>query len=155
MPSSYVCPSCQAPFGSSRCFTVPVRLCAQVQGSLCPARTTVTASRGPTPYGKLGRTYVYHRNLLVGLDQLSVDKHLGPHDGGIPPRNVPNLHLRECRVSSKCRTPNLHPSKLALLNYTVDAYLPVAASALAASTVVRSLFGAAFPVSTSIAPGSV
>ena len=35
---------------------------------------------------------------------------------------------------------------LSLFNYIIDAYLPVAASALAASTVVRSAFGAAFPV---------
>ncbi|KDQ63393.1 hypothetical protein JAAARDRAFT_29421 [Jaapia argillacea MUCL 33604] len=35
---------------------------------------------------------------------------------------------------------------LALFNYIIDAYLFVAASALAASTVVRSLFGAAFPL---------
>ncbi|KDQ13828.1 hypothetical protein BOTBODRAFT_361706 [Botryobasidium botryosum FD-172 SS1] len=35
---------------------------------------------------------------------------------------------------------------LALMNYIVDAYLRVAASALAASTVVRSLFGAGFPL---------
>jgi len=38
-------------------------------------------------------------------------------------------------------------SKLALFNYIIDAYLAVAASALAANTVVRSLFGAGFPVS--------
>lgn len=36
---------------------------------------------------------------------------------------------------------------LSLFNYIIDAYLPVAASALAASTVVRSAFGAGFPVS--------
>ncbi|KAF5313288.1 hypothetical protein D9619_002999 [Psilocybe cf. subviscida] len=35
---------------------------------------------------------------------------------------------------------------LGLVNYIVDAYLPVAASALAGNTVVRSLFGAAFPL---------
>ncbi|KAG1846887.1 major facilitator superfamily domain-containing protein [Suillus subluteus] len=35
---------------------------------------------------------------------------------------------------------------LALFNYIIDAYLAVAASALAASTVVRSLFGAGFPL---------
>ena len=35
---------------------------------------------------------------------------------------------------------------LGILNYTVDAYLAVAASALSAMTVVRSLFGAAFPL---------
>ena len=35
---------------------------------------------------------------------------------------------------------------LGLINYTIDAYLFVAASALAANTVVRSLFGAVFPV---------
>ncbi|KAJ7158296.1 major facilitator superfamily domain-containing protein [Mycena crocata] len=35
---------------------------------------------------------------------------------------------------------------LSLVNYTVDTYLSVAASALAASTVVRSVFGAAFPL---------
>jgi hypothetical protein len=35
---------------------------------------------------------------------------------------------------------------LGLFNYIVDAYLPVAASALAANTVVRSLFGAGFPL---------
>jgi hypothetical protein len=36
--------------------------------------------------------------------------------------------------------------QLSLINYTVDAYLFAAASALAASTVSRSIFGAAFPV---------
>lgn len=35
---------------------------------------------------------------------------------------------------------------LALFNYIIDAYLAIAASALAASTVVRSLFGAGFPL---------
>lgn len=35
---------------------------------------------------------------------------------------------------------------LSLFNYIIDAYLLVAASALASSTVVRSAFGAAFPV---------
>ena len=35
---------------------------------------------------------------------------------------------------------------LGLINYTVDAYLFVAASALSAPTVVRSLFGAVFPL---------
>lgn len=35
---------------------------------------------------------------------------------------------------------------LALFNYIIDAYLFVAASALAANTVVRSLFGAGFPL---------
>jgi hypothetical protein len=37
--------------------------------------------------------------------------------------------------------------KLALFNYVIDGYLAVAASALAAITVIRSLFGAVFPVS--------
>jgi len=37
--------------------------------------------------------------------------------------------------------------KLAMFNYVIDAYLFVAASALAANTVIRSLFGAVFPVS--------
>jgi len=36
---------------------------------------------------------------------------------------------------------------LSLFNYIIDAYLAVAASALASSTVVRSAFGAGFPVS--------
>ena len=35
---------------------------------------------------------------------------------------------------------------LALFNYIIDAYLFVAASALAANTVVRSVFGASFPL---------
>ncbi|KAF9015497.1 major facilitator superfamily domain-containing protein [Cyathus striatus] len=35
---------------------------------------------------------------------------------------------------------------LSLFNYIVDAYISVAASALASSTVIRSLFGAAFPL---------
>ena len=35
---------------------------------------------------------------------------------------------------------------MSLFNYIIDAYLFVAASALAANTVVRSLFGAVFPV---------
>ncbi|KAG2139189.1 major facilitator superfamily domain-containing protein [Suillus bovinus] len=35
---------------------------------------------------------------------------------------------------------------LALINYAVDAYLAVAASALAITTVIRSLFGAGFPL---------
>ena len=38
-------------------------------------------------------------------------------------------------------------SQLALLNYVIDAYLFVAASALASITVLRSLAGAVFPVS--------
>lgn len=41
---------------------------------------------------------------------------------------------------------------LSLFNYIIDAYLMVAASALAASTVVRSAFGAGFPVSTGFIP---
>lgn len=41
---------------------------------------------------------------------------------------------------------------LSLLNYIVDMYLMVAASALAANTVVRSIFGASFPVRGHIAP---
>lgn len=36
--------------------------------------------------------------------------------------------------------------QLALFNYIIDAYLFVAASALAANTIVRSLAGAAFPL---------
>lgn len=36
--------------------------------------------------------------------------------------------------------------QLALLNYLIDAYLFVAASALASNTVFRSAFGAAFPL---------
>lgn len=36
--------------------------------------------------------------------------------------------------------------QLALFNYIIDAYLMVAASALASSTVVRSAFGAGFPL---------
>lgn len=35
---------------------------------------------------------------------------------------------------------------LSLINYTIDSYLYVSASALAAQTVVRSLFGAGFPL---------
>ena len=35
---------------------------------------------------------------------------------------------------------------LGLFNYTIDAYLFMAASALSAATVVRSLFGAGFPL---------
>lgn len=35
---------------------------------------------------------------------------------------------------------------LSLYNYMIDTYLQVAASALAANTVCRSLFGAGFPV---------
>ena len=42
--------------------------------------------------------------------------------------------------------PDSYLSQLSLINYTVDAYLFAAASALAASTVSRSIFGAVFPV---------
>ena len=35
---------------------------------------------------------------------------------------------------------------LSLFNYIIDTYLFVAASALASSTVIRSLFGAGFPL---------
>lgn len=35
---------------------------------------------------------------------------------------------------------------ISLLNYIVDAYAMVAASTLASNTVIRSLFGAAFPL---------
>lgn len=50
--------------------------------------------------------------------------------------------------------PDLFLSQLSLINYTVDAYLFAAASALAASTVSRSVFGAGFPVRSSPAPFS-
>jgi hypothetical protein len=45
-------------------------------------------------------------------------------------------------------------SQLSLINYTVDAYLFAAASALAASTVSRSIFGAAFTVRPKFTPFS-
>jgi hypothetical protein len=38
---------------------------------------------------------------------------------------------------------------LSIMNYLIDAYLIYAASALAANSVLRSLFGAAFPLFTS------
>jgi hypothetical protein len=37
-------------------------------------------------------------------------------------------------------------SQLGLFNYMIDTYLAIAASALAGNTVVRSIFGAVFPV---------
>ncbi|CAG8684597.1 14967_t:CDS:2, partial [Acaulospora colombiana] len=43
---------------------------------------------------------------------------------------------------------------LSLFNYIIDAYILVAASALASSTVVRSAFGAGFPVSSSLFPSA-
>lgn len=45
-------------------------------------------------------------------------------------------------------TDKLNVSQLSLFNYIIDAYLPVAASAVAACTVCRSLAGGAFPVRT-------
>jgi hypothetical protein len=50
---------------------------------------------------------------------------------------------------------SIHLFQLSLFNYIIDTYLKTAASALAANTVIRSLFGAAFPVScvlTSLIP---
>lgn len=47
---------------------------------------------------------------------------------------------------------------LSLYNYMIDTYLAVAASALAANTVCRSLFGASFPVRLSLSmslPGTI
>ncbi|KAG6813207.1 hypothetical protein H0H93_013465 [Arthromyces matolae] len=41
---------------------------------------------------------------------------------------------------------------LGLFNYIVDAYLAVAASAMASNTVIRSLFGFAFPIWSNPAP---
>jgi hypothetical protein len=46
-------------------------------------------------------------------------------------------------------------SQLSLINYTVDVYLFAAASALAASTVSRSIFGAVFPVRVHFIPSLV
>jgi hypothetical protein len=43
-------------------------------------------------------------------------------------------------------TPPLHHSQLPLFNYIIDVYTFFAASALSSSTVVRSIFGAVFPV---------
>jgi hypothetical protein len=42
--------------------------------------------------------------------------------------------------------------QLSLSNYMIDAYLVVAASVLASTTVVRSMFGAGFPVSRASVP---
>lgn len=41
-----------------------------------------------------------------------------------------------------------------MINYTIDVYLFVSASALAATVVVRSAFGAGFPVSVVLGPGA-
>jgi hypothetical protein len=49
-------------------------------------------------------------------------------------------------IRSSVSPADLCRSQLSLINYTVDAYLFAAASALAASTVSRSIFGAVFPV---------
>ena len=51
------------------------------------------------------------------------------------------LTLIVMSLTDSCRR-----SQLSLINYTVDVYLFAAASALAASTVSRSIFGAVFPV---------
>ena len=45
-----------------------------------------------------------------------------------------------------CLSHHTSSSQLSLFNYIIDAYLVVAASALASSTVIRSLSGAVFPV---------
>ncbi|KAI0257436.1 major facilitator superfamily domain-containing protein [Lactifluus subvellereus] len=50
-------------------------------------------------------------------------------------------NLNVLSLADSCRY-----SQLSLINYTVDAYLFAAASALAASTVSRSIFGAVFPL---------
>jgi hypothetical protein len=61
------------------------------------------------------------------------------------------IHLPDFRACFLIGLPigvdSYRSTKLSLINYTVDAYLFAAASALAASTVSRSIFGAAFPVS--------
>lgn len=46
-------------------------------------------------------------------------------------------------------------TQLGLMNYIIDVYLFVSASALAATVVARSAFGAAFPVSVLLGPGTI
>lgn len=87
------------------------------------------------------------------MDKLPLDKCLGSCDGRVPDRCLTDIPLRMFQylqlrrlVIDKGFVP-----QLALSNYMVDAYLVVAASVLASSTVIRSLFGAGFPVSRAFA----
>ncbi|TFK29161.1 MFS general substrate transporter [Coprinopsis marcescibilis] len=60
--------------------------------------------------------------------------------------SYPSIHLAVPFVSGVLMGWAIYLIFLCLVNYIVDAYLSVAASALAANTVVRSLTGAAFPL---------
>ena len=79
------------------------------------------------------------------MDIISVYIVLVASNGG---RTVRLFHLHDlCGLLDLVSlSPDSSFRQLSLINYTVDAYLFAAASALAASTVSRSIFGAAFPV---------
>ena len=57
------------------------------------------------------------------------------------------LICQPCSFFSLNITKTEAPKQLSLINYMVDVYVVVAASALASNTIARSLFGVVFPVS--------
>ncbi|KAI6087175.1 MFS general substrate transporter [Hypoxylon rubiginosum] len=62
--------------------------------------------------------------------------------------NGPEIHWIVCIIASGFFAAGLVLVFLSLMNYLVDSYVIYAASVLAANTVLRSLFGAAFPLFT-------
>lgn len=79
--------------------------------------------------------------ILVAISGGRADRHVNiPHFG----TSFLFMHMHMARQDESCTILEYLP----LFNYVVDTYLFVAASALATLAVVRSLFGAAFPVST-------
>ncbi|KAF5019984.1 hypothetical protein F66182_7997 [Fusarium sp. NRRL 66182] len=62
--------------------------------------------------------------------------------------NGPDVHWIVCIIGSAFFSAGLVVVFLSLLNYLVDSYVIFAASVLAANSVLRSLFGAAFPLFT-------
>ncbi|KAL3477408.1 major facilitator superfamily domain-containing protein [Aspergillus californicus] len=62
--------------------------------------------------------------------------------------NAPSVHWAVCMIGTALFGFGNISVSLGLVNYIVDSYVTYAASALAASTVLRSLCGAAFPLFT-------
>ncbi|XXH04415.1 hypothetical protein Hte_010829 [Hypoxylon texense] len=62
--------------------------------------------------------------------------------------NGPNIHWIVCIIASAFFAAGLVLVFLSLMNYLIDSYVIYAASVLAANSVLRSLFGAAFPLFT-------
>ncbi|OJJ65500.1 hypothetical protein ASPBRDRAFT_201765 [Aspergillus brasiliensis CBS 101740] len=98
-------------------------------------RATEQLDSMETPEGRLPPSLVGAVSLTVGLFWFAWT-------------NSPSVHWIVCIVATVPFGFGMVLVSLSVLNYLIDAYVPFAASVLASATLLRSVFGAAFPLFT-------